>query len=105
MIFDRMTVFKVLFPQARAAARTARRWQAARLREPLLMADVLALGQVLALQPRQSGTDGTLPVPIDPQRLAYEAGRRDIALELAALMGVSNHELSLMLEKNDVEID
>jgi hypothetical protein len=105
MIFDRWSVFRALFPGARDAARVARRWQAARVTEPKLLADVLALGQVLALQPRLGGPDGTAPAPIDPQRLAYEAGRRDMALELAALMGVSNHELATMMELNDVQTD
>lgn len=105
MIFDRLTILRAIFSERRAAGKAARRWQGARLREPRLMADLIGMGGVLAMQPRAFENGVELPVQIAPERLAYEAGRRDLALELLALMGVSPHELSSMMERNDVDID
>lgn len=39
--------------------------------------------------------------PIDPYRLTYEAGRRDFALQLAALMDVSLFDLKSLMEDDD----
>jgi hypothetical protein len=64
----------------------ARRWVQARHDDPRLASDVAALGAV------------HLPAgaPPDPQRLAYEAGRRDVALELLALMGLTPDEINTL---------
>lgn len=75
----------------------ARRWNKARLANPELMADVIRLGGVLAAQPMQAGE----VQPLDPARLSYEAGRRDFALQLLAMMQMSIDEFNLMTERDD----
>lgn len=76
----------------------ARRWNKARLTHPELMADVIRLGGVLAAQPMQGGE----VQPLDAPRLAYEAGRRDLALHLLAMMQMSIAEFNLLMENDDV---
>lgn len=75
----------------------ARRWNKARLAYPELMGDVIRLGGVLTAQPIQGGE----VQPLDPARLSYEAGRRDFALQLLAMMQMSIEEFNLMTERND----
>jgi hypothetical protein len=100
MIWDKLAFLRALFPARAAAAQVAARWYKARSREPELMADVIRLGGLLTAQPY----DPDAPTaPIDPQRLAYEAGRRDLALQLAALMGLTLTELNSLMESNDVQ--
>lgn len=72
-----------------------RRWRKARAAEPDLMGDVLRLGDVLAC---------TTPQIKDPHQLAYQAGRRDLALQLTALMALSYEDMNLILEDHTNEI-
>ncbi|SFI60658.1 hypothetical protein [Albimonas pacifica] len=111
-IFDRIAVaFSALFfepTQAgrriirQAVSRRAARWGRACTAEPRLAADVLALGGVLALGPR----DQTGAPELAPEHLAYEAGRRELALELVALMGLTPFELrEQMMEEHHATQD
>lgn len=75
----------------------ARRWSNARRRDPELVADLIRLGGILSAQPMQ---DGEI-YPLDPHRLAYEAGRRDMAVQLAALMSLTITELNALMEDDD----
>jgi len=81
----------------RQAAEVARRWWKARNADPELMADVIRLGGVLTAQPFENAEVADL----DPQRLAYEAGRRDLALQLTALMGLTLSELNSLMGDDD----
>lgn len=72
----------------------ARRWSRARNAQPELLADLIRLGGIMAAQPTQDGE----VLPLDPNRLLYEAGRRDFALQLAALMALSPMELNDLME-------
>lgn len=95
MTFDRIGVLRLLFAGAarKFAAPVAGRWQRAARAEPNLMRDVIGMGFVLAMQPRSEG------VPeISPTQLAYDAGRRDLALEILALMGARNDEILKLME-------
>jgi len=84
-----------------AAADPCRRWAKAATRDRELMGDVLRLGGLLTTQPMNGGE---LSAPLDPLRLAYEAGRRDMALQLATMMSLSLPELATMLETNDATV-
>ncbi len=84
-----------------AAAEPAARWAKAAARDRELLGDVLRLGGVLTTQPLAGGE---LSAPIDPLRLAYETGRRDMALQLATMMSLSLPELATMLEINDATV-
>ena len=103
MIWDKIGVLRALFPAKSVAADAGRRWYHATTREPELMADVIRLGGLLVAQPYDPAATAA---PLDPYRLAYEAGRRDLALQLTALMGLTIHELNSLMEKNDAsELD
>lgn len=81
----------------RAVSARAARWSRAQATDPRLAADVLALGGVLSLGPREpSGA-----IDLAPELLAYEAGRRELALELVALMGLTPFELREQMMEED----
>jgi hypothetical protein len=98
MIWDRLSILGVLFPAKEVALAVARRWRRVAKDHPALQSDLIRLGGVLILQPVQDGE----PQPLDPLRLAYEAGRRDFAMQLLALMGTSFEDMNRMMEDDDV---
>jgi hypothetical protein len=75
----------------------ARRWMRLRQANPELLGDLIRLGGVLNAQPMMDGE----VMPMDGMRLAYEAGRRDFALQLASMMALTHTELSDMMENAD----
>lgn len=100
MIWNPLTILAAVFPSAgrREAAACSRRWQAALSRDPRLQLDLIRLGGVLALQPVRVVDGFPEPEPIEPQRLAYEAGRRDFALQLLALGNLTPEDLNILME-------
>lgn len=98
MIWEKFDFLRVLFPQRAAASKVARHWVAARRADPVLAEHLIVLGGVLVAQP----ADPNGVMPIDPHRLAYEAGRRDLALQLLAMMNLSPYDLQTMLEQSNV---
>lgn len=101
MIFDRIPVLRSFFGfRDRPAADVARRWRRAFGEQPELAEDILRQGGVLALQPVEMVDGYPQLAPIDAYRLAYEAGRRDMALLLLAQGGLSYHELNQLMETN-----
>lgn len=78
-------------------AELARRWSRAARDAPELRGDVIRLGGLLVAQPSQGGE----VLPLDPYRLAYDAGRRDLALQLAAMMALTPYDLNAILEDPD----
>lgn len=102
-MFDRIGLIRTIFAAKSGAAAAGVRWVRAARHDPDLMADVIRMGGILAAQADQYDRGVPLGVPIDPVRLAYEAGKRDLALQLTALMGLTPLELqSLMEDINDV---
>lgn len=98
MILDRIGILRALFPVRAGVYDLAARWQRAAADEPELMGDVIRLGGVVALQPDTYDQGVPIGAPIDPVRLAYDAGRRDFALQLAALMGLTTTEMNSLME-------
>lgn len=102
MIFDRLSTLVAAFGLNNPVAPdVARRWRAAFGRDPRLPEDVIRLSGLLACQPVRMVHGVPEVAPIDPHRLAYEAGRRDMALLLLAQGGVTNDELNNMMEASD----
>lgn len=99
-VFDRFGVLRTVAPEKQRAAAMAHAWSA--VRNPDLVADLVELGGVLAMQPAEYVEGYANPVPINPQRLSYEAGRRDLAVQLLTLMGVGPAELMSLMESRDV---
>lgn len=75
----------------------SRRWARARQSNPELLGDVIRLGGLMVAQPMQDGE----VMPLDPYRMAYEAGRRDLALQLSAMMALSVSDLNDLMEDAD----
>lgn len=105
-IWNKLSVLRGLAPTERVVAAEiratespsevdlARRWYRARTTTPELVADVIRMGGLLTPQPMQAGE----VLPLDPYRLAYEAGRRDMALQLCAVMSLTIEELNYLME-------
>lgn len=98
MIWDKIAFLRVLFPDKAAAGEVTKRWFMARSLEPELAADLIRMGGVLVAQPKLDGE----VVSRDAFQLAYEAGRRDLALDLIAMMQLQVFELNSLMEDNDV---
>ena len=87
----------------------ARRWQTARKGQPELAADIIRLGKILVLQPiyvdevdQPDKKQKPISVmPLDGIRLAYEAGRRDFAMQILAMMNLTIDDFNLMTERDD----
>lgn len=104
MIFDPKSILQSIFGhRLSGAAEVASRWRRAFDRDPALATDVIRLGGVMACQPVQMVNGWPEPAPIDPQRLAYEAGRRDFALLLLAQGGISHDELNEIIKESSYE--
>ena len=102
-LWDRIgVIFSIgTFSDERGAGDLARRWSREAKRDPdlkpapvpQLTADLINMGGILAI---------TDTGKLDPnQRLAYEAGRRDLALQLLAMKHVGYKELNHLLGDND----
>lgn len=101
-IFDRFSVLRTTAPTRDIAVESATRWGRAREASPCIVEDLVRLGGVLAMQPATYDGGIALPDPIDPARLSYEAGRRDLAVQLLTLVGVDSYELLSLMENKDV---
>lgn len=98
MIWNRLVVFATVFlpgTPASVARDCVRRWRGAVAAQPGLAEDLIRLGGVLALSPPRDG-------PPNVEQLAYEAGRRDFALQLLSIAGLSPYQLNQMMDEPDV---
>ena len=102
-IFHRLPIIASLFPAGPQSARdAARRWVKAGRAQPELAHDLIRLGDVLALSRVQDWQAGVPQSgPIDPLDMAYQNGRRDMALQLLALMGMTIPDLNTLMENDD----
>jgi len=94
-VWDRLSaIFSIgLFGDTKGAGELSRRWNREGRRDPALMADLINMGGVLQLADTAA---------FDPnQRLAYEAGRRDLALQLLAMAKLDHSELNTLLGDDD----
>lgn len=78
-----------------------KRWTKAARDEPRLSEDVIRMGGILNGQP--AVLDNGFPTPDlpDTQLLAYQAGRRDMALQLLALMSLTPYQLNTLVKEPD----
>ncbi len=100
-IWHPMDLLRIMFPvEQRAAAEAARRWTRAFRDVPAMAEDVVRLGRILEHQPVRFDDGVEMPDPIDPTRLAYEAGRRDMALQILALGSLGPWQLTQLMEND-----
>ena len=98
MIFDRFSLIARLSPERRAVQAMAERWVQVDQRNPDLAEDIIRIGGVLAQAPQRFVEGEPMPDPVDPILLAKREGRREMALELLALMKLSPAELAVLME-------
>ena len=89
------------FQARREGVRMARRWGKAARDESRLAEDLIRLGGVLAGQPAMLEDGIPTPALPDAQALAYQAGRRDLALQLLALMNLTPTQLNTLAKEPD----
>jgi hypothetical protein len=92
------------FASRRKGLHMAKRWGKAATAEPRLAEDLIRIGGVLAGQPVMIEDGRPGPALPDPQQLAYEAGRRDLALQLLALMNLTPYQLNQMAKEPDYDL-
>jgi hypothetical protein len=97
MIWNRLAIFATVFRPGtpRSVERDCiQRWHKAVAAQPALAEDLIRLGGVLTLSPPRDG-------PPSVEQLAYEAGRRDFALQLLSVAGLSPYQLNQMMDDPD----
>ena len=101
MIWSPSHLLRSLIHPPRLRQRMARRWGVAATAEPELVDDVIRLGGIMEMEPRVM-VDGVADLaPADPTHIAMRAGRRELALELLALMNTRPHDLRERLTDED----
>lgn len=107
MIWDPLSVLQAIFPAAakRELARMADRWREAATANPALAEDLIRLGDVITAQPARLAVGHPTPALPDATHLAYAAGRRDMALQLLALMNLTASQTYAMMKDQAYEDD
>lgn len=102
MIWDRLSILQAIFPASQKAelARKVRRWHGIAKDDTRLVIDVIELGGILTGQPALVANGWPTPVLPDPQTLAYAAGRRDMALQILALMNLTPSETQALMKED-----
>lgn len=100
-MMERLAILMTIFKTPRQARDMARRWHRAAQQSPELCADLVRLGGLFRVQPvdREDGVPRL--DPFDPYRLAYDAGKRDLAAQLLAMMNLSISELTTLMGDRD----
>ncbi len=98
-MLNRVPFLRALFPGHFEAPMRARRWAVALRADPALARDVIELGGILQMPLSLAPQSDDLNSRVDPCRLAFEAGQRDLAVKILALMGVTPDELNQLMEE------
>lgn len=102
-IWQRLPIIRSVFGMnGDAAGQVSARWQRAFARDPELAADLIRQSGLLAMQPVENVEGYPQVAALDPYRLAYEAGRRDMAQILLAQGHISTYEINQLMENLDV---
>lgn len=97
-ILNRITLALSALRAPKAAAEVAARWSEAAFREPELAGDVIRMGGVLSKQPAEYKAGVERLTPLCPYRLARNEGRRELAVEILALMHITPDEIRRLME-------
>ncbi len=101
MIWRPLTTLQAVFskPERQELGRKARRWRQAAEADSRLVIDLIELGGVLTGQPARLVEGYPSPDLPDPQTLAYAAGRRDMALQILALMNLTPTQTQALMKE------
>lgn len=99
----RLQTLMTMFTRPRDAITIGRRWRAAAREIPGLEGDLVELGGLRMMQPHQRIEGVPEPAALGPEMLAYQQGKRDLALQLLALMGLNQDDFNSLFteEKHD----
>lgn len=101
MIWNPLTVLFAALPGPEQASDMAARWQQARARDPRLVEDLIALGRIMESLPVEMHDGVRMRAPVDPTQVLIDQGRKELALELLALMEVDRAVLAQMMRDNE----
>ncbi len=101
MIWNPLTLLRAITPDRHRANVMAARWQGAVSRDPRLVEDVIALGRIMESLPVDLDTGDAVRAPVDPTHVLIDQGRREMALEMLALMNVDRADLALMMRDTE----
>ncbi len=101
MLKKRIAILATIFEDQKDAREIGRRWRAAAETDPKLRDDIILLTGMLNTQPVNRVMNKPEIEPPDPYRLAYEAGRRDLGLQLLTLMNLTISDLNSLMEDDD----
>jgi len=85
----------------RAVVERAARWSDVAANNPALVEDMVILGEIVAL----GAVDETNKLQSSALELAYERGRRDLAIEILAMMQITPFEINQLLKESLYETE
>lgn len=97
MIWNPLTLLMGAAQSPAHANQLAARWQRAANEDRRLVEDVIAMGRIMETPPVELRDGVALRAPVDPNQLLIEQGRREMALEILALMNVDRANLAQMM--------
>ena len=101
MIWNPLSLLRAVTPAPHQANVMAARWQGAADRDPRLVEDVIALGRIMESLPVDLDTGVAVRAPVDPSHVLIDQGRREMALEMLALMNVNRADLAQMMRDTE----
>lgn len=101
MIWNPLTLLRAASDSPRHAAVMAARWGDAAEASPKLVEDLIQLGRIMESLPVELQDGVPVRAAVDPHQVLIDQGRRELALELLALMNVDRAELAQMMR--DIE--
>lgn len=87
----------------RAAGEHAALWRRVAAQFPAIRQDLITQGGLLTGQDVVMQDGLPTPAPLDPYRLAYQAGRRDLALQLLSAASLDTDTLNHLITEQDYE--
>lgn len=97
MIWNPLTVLFGATDAPAHANALAARWQRAASDDRRLIEDLIQLGRIMESLPIEKRDGVSFRAAVDPNQLMIDQGRRELALELLALMNVDRAVLAQMM--------
>ena len=102
-IWNRLSIIHAFLPfeARREGLQMAKRWGRAAREDPRLGEDLIRLGGIMTGAPTVLRDGWPTPNLPDPQQRDYQNGRREMALQLLALMNLTPTDLNKLAQEPD----
>lgn len=101
-VFARLDIFRRWFygySVDRGSYERGLRWATAADKDPALIEDLIIMGEIIQIGPM----DENNTLKATDLELAYDRGRRDLALDLLAMMNLTPYELNKLMKETPHE--